>query len=175
MLRDFALALRLEEYWFEDKVDKHMSALRLLNYPDLEEKEKPLKGQLRAGAHTDYGALTILRSGGPGLQVKKDGEVSEWVDVPLLENAFIVNLGDLMQRWTNDRWKSTLHRVILPPKDGRKHPRQSIAFFVNINGDAEVLPIETCVNESDPARYNSILAKDHLMQKHLASMGITEE
>jgi isopenicillin N synthase-like dioxygenase len=98
LLRIFAVALDLPESWFEPKMDHHMGALRLLNYFSL--KGQP-SGTIRAGPHTDYGALTILKSGGPGLQVKKDGSNEEWVDVPFLQDAFVVNIGDLMQRWTN--------------------------------------------------------------------------
>lgn len=98
LLRLFAIALELPPSWFENKFDRHQSALRLLNYPNLNDRLEPAPGQLRAGAHTDYGALTILKSGGPGLQVLTR---DEWVDVPYLEDAFVINVGDLMQRWTN--------------------------------------------------------------------------
>lgn len=98
----FAIALELPPYWFESNFDRHQSALRLLNYPLL--SNKPASGQLRAGEHTDYGALTILKSGGPGLQVRRK---EEWVDVPYMEDAFIINIGDLMQRWTNGMWRAT--------------------------------------------------------------------
>lgn len=100
LLRLFAIALELPPDWFQDKFDRHQSALRLLNYPNLDDGLEPAPGQLRAGAHTDYGALTILKSGGPGLQVLlKD----EWINVPFLEDAFVINVGDLMQRWTNGK------------------------------------------------------------------------
>ena len=108
LLRIFAIALELPSHWFENKFDRHQSALRLLNYPFLH--DKPLPGQLRAGEHTDYGALTILKSGGPGLQVRRK---DEWVDVPYLEDAFIINIGDLMQRWTNGMQKTHLHCFVL--------------------------------------------------------------
>lgn len=101
LLQAFAVALNLPDDWFEDKMEHHMCALRALNYPALGSIE-PLPGQLRAGAHTDYGVLTILKSGGPGLQVTKDSKTHhDWVDVPYLPDAFIINIGDLMQRWTN--------------------------------------------------------------------------
>ena len=103
LLRLFAIALELPPSWFEDKVNRHQSALRLLNYPNLADGQEPAPGQLRAGAHTDYGALTILKSGGPGLQVL--GSDNEWIDVPYLEDAFVINVGDLMQRWTNGEYQ----------------------------------------------------------------------
>lgn len=102
LLRIFAIALDLPKTWFEDKMDKHMSALRILNYFEVGNSDyKPQ--QLRAGAHTDYGALTILKSGGPGLQVMSRGQ---WVDVPYLphENTFVINIADLMSRWTNGKY-----------------------------------------------------------------------
>jgi isopenicillin N synthase-like dioxygenase len=103
LLQIMALGLDLPENWFIDKMDHHCSALRLLNYPNLEIPVQP--GQLRAGAHTDYGALTILKSGGPGLQVKRDQTSDSWVNVPTFDsnNVFIINLGDMMQRWTNGK------------------------------------------------------------------------
>ena len=84
-------------------MDRHCSALRILNYYQLEQNEVIQPGTIRASAHTDYGAVTILKSAGRGLQVKKDSSsgYDEWIDVPMIENAFIINLGDLMPRWTN--------------------------------------------------------------------------
>ena len=185
LFRGLAMALDLDTNWFlrRDVFDPpaHQCALRILNYPSLEYNGG--ETVVRAGAHTDYGAMTILLSGGPGLQLRlsmQDGEEA-WMDVPHLEGAFVVNLGDLMQRWTNDRWRSTLHRVVAVPdsvgadenqedlvQSGR---RQSVAFFVNMNGEANVVPFESCVDENNPLRYEAIKASDHLMQRHLQSMG----
>mgnify|MGYP003385443684 CR=1 FL=1 len=118
---------------------------------------------MRASAHTDYGTITILRSGGPGLQVCKDKDPPQWVPVPHLEgqDVFIINLGDLMRRWTNEHYCSTLHRVL--PSPGR---RQSMAFFHNLNRDALVCNLRK--DEED--KYEPIRAGDFLMQKHLASL-----
>jgi len=175
LLSSFALALSLPSDWFVPKTSHHLSALRSLNYPD-QAGVTPEPGQLRAGAHTDYGSLTILKSGGPGLQVAKDvGGEPRWVNVPHVEDGFVINLGDLMKRWTNDRWSSTLHRVVNPPRDGRDHRRQSIAFFHNINGDEVVETIESCRGEGG-SKYEPIVAKDFLMMKHLASVkGVIEK
>ena len=189
LFRGFALALGLESDWFlnTDLFDSkaHQCALRILNYPPLR-FHKNDDAVIRAGAHTDYGAMTILLSGGPGLQLCLDPENEIWIDVPHIEGAFIINLGDLMQRWTNDRWRSTLHRVVAVPDDTsiddnhddgdntvltRSGRRQSIAFFVNMNGNANVVPFESCVDENNPVKYGAIRASDHLMQRHLQSMG----
>jgi len=172
LLRAFAMALDLPEDWFVGKTDKHVSALRSNNYPDQANMVVP-DGSIRCSAHTDYGTLTILKSGGPGLQVSKDVENVSWHDVPFVENGFVINLGDLMRRWTNDRWSSTLHRVVNPPKDkaamwGR---RLAIAFFHNLNKDAMVEAIPSCISADRPALYDPIVAGEFLMLKHLASNG----
>ena len=80
------------------------------------------------------------------VKVNKDGKFSGWFGVPFPENYNILYLGDLMQLWTNNIWKSTFQHAILTPQDDQKHQFQSTALIVNINGDAEVLPIETCIN-----------------------------
>lgn len=172
LLKGFALALNLDEDFFEAKCDKHVSALRANNYPDQQGIEVPA-GSIRCSAHTDYGTVTILRSGGPGLQVSKDKENPTWHDVPFVEDAFVINLGDLMRRWTNDKWSSTLHRVVNPPADkvvawGR---RLAIAFFHNLNKDCVVEAIPSCVSPEQPALYDPIVAGEFLMLKHLASNG----
>jgi isopenicillin N synthase-like dioxygenase len=101
----FALALDLPEPFFADKIDRHISRLRVRNYPAPTAPPKP--GQLRAGAHCDYGSLTILRTEDKpgGLQVLNHAE--EWVDVPVAPDSFIINIGELMARWTNERWGRT--------------------------------------------------------------------
>ena len=166
MMRSFAFGLGLAENWFEDKIDHHSSALRALNYPAL--IKKPKERQLRASAHTDYGSLTILKSGGPGLQVKnRDGH---WVDVPYVDDAYIINIGDLMAYWTNDRWVSTLHRVLAPQLEIRER-RQSIAFFHNVNDDAVIKCIDTCTSETNPRKYLTTTAGAHRAAKHAAAAG----
>ena len=186
LLRGCALALDLPAGWFDDKVDRHRSALRALNYPDLPDGWQPLPGQMRASAHTDYGGLTILlQEPAPGgLQVRAvrqgdtgdDGAEAQWVPVAAPDDLgaeLVVNLGDLMRRWTNDRWASTLHRVVVPPPDRLGScRRQSIAFFNNINPDFVVDSIPTCTDDTAGAsRYEPIRAWDFLMEKHHAATG----
>ena len=139
--RIFATALGLRPDYFEDKFQGHLSSLRVIDYP--ERSAPPAPGQLRAGAHSDYGVPTILRTEDApgGLQVRmRDGR---WSDVPHIPGAFVVNIGDAMMRWTNDRWISTQHRVVNPPADpGQPTRRQSIAYFHNLPRDTviECLP-----------------------------------
>jgi len=163
-----AQGLNLPPNWFDAKIDRHRSALRALNYPKL---DKPLEaGQVRAGAHTDYGSVTILlqdRVG--GLQVRN--RAGEWVDAIPRPHSFVINLGDLMARWSNDRWVSTLHRVVQPPHAAKLPParRQSMAFFHNVNHDQIIECIPTCQSAEQPPKYPPITAWDLLIQKHAAS------
>lgn len=161
LMRIFALALELPEAFFDDKIDRHISRLRIRNYPEQATPPKP--GQLRAGAHSDYGSLTILKAeANPGgLQVfNKEGE---WVDVPIMEGTYIVNLGELMARWTNDAWVSTLHRVANPPAEhALGSRRQSIIFFHNPNYDADITCIPSCAGADNPPKYPPTTSGDHL-------------
>jgi isopenicillin N synthase-like dioxygenase len=145
IMRLFAAALTLPEDYFEAVIDHPVSALRALNYPA--QTEAPRRDQMRAGAHSDYGSLTILlpRAGSKGLQIQRaDGS---WADVPPVPGAFIINIGDLMQRWTNDRWVSTVHRVVNPvDAEAAMARRQSFAFFHQPNWFAEIKCLDVCLD-----------------------------
>ena len=152
LARMFALALDLPEEFFADRIDRHVSTMRLNFYPA--QPLPPLPGQIRAGAHSDYGAFTILRTEAApgGLQVVRRG--GTWIDVPNIQSGFVVNIGDLLMRWTNDRWVSTIHRVINPPEAVRANTtRMSIAFFEVPNHDVEVRCFDSCTGSGNPPRY----------------------
>lgn len=164
LLRAFALALDLEENFFADKIDRDNSFLRLINYPD--QPTPPIEGQLRAGAHSDYGTLTILRAENApgGLQVLTRS--GEWLAVNIVPDSFVINIGDLMMRWTNDQWVSTIHRVANPQRDkALGSRRQSMVFFHNPNNDALIAPLPGSVDENHPAKYEPITAGEHLAMK----------
>lgn len=161
LMRLFALGLDLDEHWFDKKVDKHISAFQLSNYP--EQIQEPKKGQLRASAHSDWGSLTILKAEDKpgGLEVFSGGE---WQPVPIIPGTFIVNIGDLMARWTNDRWVSTLHRVVNPPRDKIGSSRRlSLVFFHQPNYDALVECIPTC--REGAAKYPPVESGDYLRMR----------
>ncbi|HEX2891244.1 isopenicillin N synthase family dioxygenase [Vineibacter terrae] len=168
VMRLFAMALGLPETYFDSSIDRHISRLRVRNYPAPQTAPEP--GQLRAGAHSDYGSLTILKTEDRpgGLQVlTKDGD---WRDVPHLPDCFIVNIGDMMARWTNDRWVSTLHRVVNPPmQDASRSRRQSLVFFHNPNYDAAVSCLPSCTDASNPPRYKPTTSGGHLREKFLST------
>ena len=159
----FARGLGLVPEFFADKIDHQPNALRAINYP--ERDEAPLPGQLRAGAHTDYGTLTILRQDAVGgLEVLDAG--GNWAGVESVPGAFVINIGDLMARWTNDQWRSTLHRVVDPPGAAASQARrQSMPYFQNANWSAEITCLPTCLAAGETAKYEPVLAGPHLMAK----------
>lgn len=161
-----ALALGLAEDHFARLIDRHFSTGTTNLYPAL--SEAPLAGQLRTGMHTDFGSLTLLlRTEVPGgLQVcDPDGG---WHDVPDFPGAVVVNIGDMMARWTNDRWRSTLHRVANPPTvDGTQPARQSMGYFLHPNYDAVIRALPGCVGDGEPERHAPLLAGEHMRLKLL--------
>lgn len=160
VMRLFARALELPTDHFAPYIDAPISALRLLHYPAT--TGVPLDRQQRAGAHTDYGSLTILlpQPNSQGLQIQSPQ--GEWIDVPAPEGAFVINIGDLMARWTADRWVSTLHRVVAKPD---QPARLSVAYFHQPNWEAEIVPLDG----SDA--YEPVLSGLHLMEKFQAATG----
>jgi len=164
LMRLSALALDLPETYFDDKIDRHISRLNVRLYP--QQEVAPLPGQLRAGAHTDYGTVTILKPGDTvgGLQIA-DAE-GHWHDVPMIAGSFVINQGDLMARWTNDRWISTLHRVANPPEEAKGGSRRlSIVFFHHPNYDATVSCVPTCIAAGAEANYEPITVSDYYRMK----------
>jgi isopenicillin N synthase-like dioxygenase len=162
IMRAFAVALELPEDFFAPFIDAPVSALRALNYPPVAGALKP--GDIRAGAHTDYGSLTILlpQAGSRGLEILAPDR--SWTEVRPVPGAFIVNIGDLMARWTNDRWISTLHRVVIPHDRGAER-RQSFAFFHQPNWDAEIVALEACLEKGERAKYPPVKSGPYLMGK----------
>jgi isopenicillin N synthase-like dioxygenase len=166
VLRLFAAALALPERYFADKIDRHFGVLRVLNYPN--QPQDPLPGQLRAGEHSDYTTLTILRHEDEhrygGLQVRN--RAGEWVDVPLVPNSLVINLGDMMERWTNDRWVSTMHRVVNPPREHAcDSPRLSLVFFHETNYDTVIECLPHCSSQEKPPKYEPVTCGDYLRLK----------
>ena len=161
----FARGLELPPGYFADQTGQAANALRAINYPARD--TAPLPGQFRAGAHTDYGTLTILRQDAVGgLEVLDLG--GRWVGVPPVPGAFVINIGDLMARWTNDRWRSTLHRVVDPAAAAAR--RQSMAYFQNANWSAAISCLPTCLEPGEKPRYRPVLAGPHLMGKFRRSV-----
>lgn len=177
LMRTFALGLDLPADFFAPHIDASPSALRAINYP--EQTNAPEPGQLRAGAHTDYGTLTILRqeAGRAGLEVH-DAVSGSWVPIPPADGALVINIGDLMARWTNDRWTSTLHRVVNPDAApgltaGASQRRQSMPFFHNANYSTIVECLPSCLAAGEAPRYEPVMAGPHLAGKSAKSVAPT--
>jgi isopenicillin N synthase-like dioxygenase len=169
----FAESLGLPGDFFHDKTDHSTDTMRINHYVRSPGDPEPVGGQLRMGAHSDYGIVTVLYADMvPGLEiVAPDGT---WQSVLPEPGAFLVNLGDLTAQWTNDRWRSTLHRVVPPPRlaDGPAR-RRSVAFFHDGNYDALIECLDTCVSADHPAKYSPVIAGEHLMAKLLAPRTLT--
>jgi len=162
LMRITAVSLDLEEDYFDPHYKRMTTKLRLVDYPD--QPTEPAPGQLRNAAHTDFGGFTILRQDDApgGLQVRlPDGD---WIDVKPIPGALVINAGDLIQRWTNDRFRSNLHRVINPPRHLTGSTRRlSIVVFTGPNPDTLITPLPTCLG--DGAKYPPILSSDHTRER----------
>ena len=165
-----ARAADLSEDFFEDKFKQHLSSIRVINYPELDTPARP--GQLRAGAHTDYGFLTVLLSEDRpgGLEVQTP--LGDWVQPPMVPGTFVVNLGDCLMRWTNDLWSSTPHRVVNPPADAATDTRrQSIAFFHNPARDAVIDVLPTFLTQGQTPRYEPTTYGEYAMLRQGQASG----
>ena len=164
------LALDLGRAYFNPYFTHPMETLRLVHY--FERKSQPEEGLLACGAHCDYGMITILLTDGvPGLEVflpgrGEGGADGGWVAVPHVPGAYIVNLGDMLQQWTNGMFRSTLHRVV--NRHGKE--RYSIPFFIEPNFNAVVECLSSCLTKDRPEpRHPPIKAGDYLLAKYAAT------
>ena len=169
LMRIFALALELPEDYFESAIDRHITNLCLNYYPP--QRTPPLPGQLRRGAHTDYGSLTILHQDDApgGLQVRV---ADDWADVPHIPGSYVINIGDLMARWTNDRWVSTVHRVVNPGAADAGRERLSIPFFHQPNYDALIECLPSCATEARPPRYAPVTSGEWVRRQTRRQVGV---
>jgi isopenicillin N synthase-like dioxygenase len=163
VLGAMAMALDVDENYFADKFDRQASVCRMIRYPAV--TTPPLPGQLRAGTHTDYGIMTFVRGDDTpgGLQVQHRN--GTWIDVHIPPTEFACNIGDLMMRWSNDRWVSTLHRVAVPPPGAKPQDRISLVFFTNPNPDADIRCLDNCVKPGETPKYPPIQVSEHYLGK----------
>ena len=156
IMRGFALALELEEDFFDDKLDLPMATVGPLHYPP--QRGAITEARLGAGAHTDFGCLTILAQDPVGgLQVRNSA--GKWIDAPYVPGSYVVNIGDMMARWTNDLFASTKHRVV----NVSNRDRYSIPFFYDPDHDAEVACLATCQGPDNPPKYPPTTGLQHLL------------
>jgi isopenicillin N synthase-like dioxygenase len=160
LLQALALALQLPDTFLVDRHGKNFF-LRLLYYPSA---QQPVANQLRAGEHTDYGTVTLLfqePDAVGGLEIYVQGN---WMPAPVVPDTILVNLGDALQRWTNDRFCSTPHRVVVP-EGANLRSRYSMALFCDPNPDVEISCLPSCQNAALPPLYPPIQYQDYLQSR----------
>lgn len=161
ILRLFTYGLKVDRDFFDRSHHNNPSTMRLLHYPVVPNVVEVKDNQLRAGVHTDFGTMTLLfQDNNGGLEVLPRGS-DEWISAKPIENAIVVNIGDLMMRWTNDVFKSTPHRVVV----GSNKDRYSIAFFNQPKAETVVSCLPSCATEDNPKKYEDISSWDYLNQR----------
>lgn len=170
VLRALALYLGLEESYFDHWASNGNSILRAIHYPPITEEPK---GAVRAGAHGDINLITLLMGASTGgLQVlRKDGV---WIDAIPQEDELVINVGDMLERHTNNKLRSTIHRVVNPPRDEWDKPRYSIPFFMHPRSDMKLDCLPKCIDENNPKAYDDITAGEFLYER-LVDIGLIKK
>ena len=161
MLRAIALHLNLDENYFDAKIHNGNSILRPIHYPPITHEPKDA---VRAAEHEDINLITLLMgASADGLQVlNKSGE---WISVTALPDQIVVNVGDMLQRLTNNKLKSTTHRVVNPPRENWGSSRYSIPFFLHPRSEVSLNCLPSCISESNPKNFSDITAGEYLEQR----------
>ena len=164
LLRAIAIYLELDENYFDDKIYNGNSILRAIHYFPIDNPESLPKDAVRAGAHEDINLITLLiGASAEGLELlTRDGE---WYPVKADINDIVVNVGDMLQRLTNNKLKSTTHRVVNPPVKEMKNSRYSVPFFLHPVSDMSLASLESCISESSPKAYEDYTAGQYLDER----------
>ncbi|SDL80083.1 Isopenicillin N synthase [Catalinimonas alkaloidigena] len=164
MLRAIALYLGLDEDYFEDKVKNGNSILRAIHYFPIENPEAVPADAVRAAAHGDINLITLLMgASAEGLQVqRRDGK---WIPITALPDQIVVNVGDMLDRLTNHKLKSTIHRVVNPPREKMKSSRYSIPFFMHPRSEMDLTCLNSCIDEEHPKQYADMTAGEFLDER----------
>lgn len=164
MLQALALYLGLDEYFFDDKVNGGNSILRPIHYFPISDPGSFPKDAVRAAEHTDINLITLLMgASADGLQVlRKDGQ---WIDITALPEQIVVNVGDMLSRLTNNKLKSTVHRVINPPPEKMNEPRYSIPFFMHPRSSMDLSCLSSCIDTQHPKLFGDISAGTFLEER----------
>jgi len=170
LLRAIALYLNLPEDYFEDKIKNGDSLLRALHYFPIPNPELVPEGAVRAAAHGDINLITLLMgASAEGLEVlRRDGE---WIAITALPDQIVVNVGDMLDRLTNHKLKSTIHRVVNPPREKMGTSRYSIPFFMHPRADMDLTCLESCVTADQPKLYVNMTAGEFLDER-LRELGL---
>jgi isopenicillin N synthase-like dioxygenase len=164
LLRAIAVYLNLDEHYFDNKVHNGNSILRTLHYFPIPDPDSVPADAVRAGAHEDINLITLLiGASADGLEVlTREGS---WYPVKAHGEDLVVNVGDMLQRLTNNKLKSTTHRVVNPPRDQMKNSRYSVPFFLHPVSDMDLSSLETCINAEHPKIYPDITAGEYLDER----------
>ncbi|UII21784.1 isopenicillin N synthase family dioxygenase [Fulvivirga ligni] len=170
MLRAIALYLGLEENYFDSRVKNGNSILRPIHYFPIENPDEVPDDAVRAAEHGDINLITLLMgASADGLQVlRRDGE---WIPITALPEQLVVNVGDMLERLTNKKLKSTIHRVVNPPKDQMTTSRYSIPFFMHPRSEMDLTCLDSCIDANNPKEFEDITAGEFLNQR-LAEIGL---
>ncbi|GJE99942.1 clavaminate synthase-like protein [Phanerochaete sordida] len=174
VMRAVAVGLGLDETYFDERVDQQCHNLRLLSYPPVPTDVLAKDGQARIGAHSDYGTITLLFQDSTGGLEVLNPHTREFQPVTPIPGTIVVNVGDLLARWSNDLFRSTLHRVVEPPatqtSDGEAiiPLRRSVAFFCNPNFDAVIACLPNCGTE---AKYPPVTTEQYVVGRLSATFG----
>ena len=170
VLRALALHIGLDEMYFDPWAKNGNSILRPIHYPPITSEPE---NAVRAGAHGDINLITLLMgASAPGLQVQnRDGE---WIDAIAKEDELVINVGDMLQRHTNNKLNSTIHRVVNPPRELWNTSRYSIPFFLHPRSDMRLDCLEECIDENNPKQYEDISAGEFLHQR-LVEIGLIKK
>jgi isopenicillin N synthase-like dioxygenase len=167
VLRSLALHLSLEETYFDNYIKNGNSILRPIHYPPIETEPK---GAERAAAHGDINLITLLMGAqGKGLQVQNHN--GDWIDAMAEPDEIMINVGDMLSRHSNNKLKSTIHRVVNPPKEMWGTSRYSIPFFMHPISDMKLDVLDACIDTNNPKGYDDITAGDFLDQR-LKELGL---
>ena len=170
VLRALALHLGLEETYFDDYIRNGNSILRPIHYPPI--KEEP-KDAVRAAAHGDINLITLLMGAqGRGLQVQN--HKGDWIDAIAEPDELMINVGDMLSRHTNNKLKSTIHRVINPPRELWGTSRYSIPFFMHPISDMKLDVLDSCIDENNPKAFDDITAGEFLTER-LIELGLIKK
>lgn len=170
LLRAIAIYLNLPEDYFEDKVKNGDSLLRALHYFPIPNPELVPEGAVRAAAHGDINLITLLMgASAEGLEVlRRDGQ---WIAITALPDQIVVNVGDMLDRLTNHKLKSTIHRVVNPPREKMGTSRYSIPFFMHPRADMDLTSLESCITPEAPKLYTDMTAGEFLDER-LRELGL---
>jgi len=164
LLRAIAVYLNLPENYFDDKVHDGNSILRTLHYFPITDPDSIPDDAVRAGAHEDINLITLLiGASADGLELLT--RENEWFPVKAYGEDLVVNVGDMLQRLTNNKLKSTTHRVVNPPRDQMKNSRYSVPFFLHPKPDMDLTCLESCIDAEHPKHYTDITAGEYLDER----------